>query len=475
MAVNEAGSVAPAVALVGPVGALALGGPTGRELNAQLREAIALADPLDALLHALSAYGLRRLPGFGCVIREGTDARVLVRGDVIVRVVDGAGTRSLSAAGVTTWAEMVVVAPHELTIERGGVDLVSLVFPAQAIAGGSIAVAPPAAPAVTPAPPAPSRADDTIVPDDEPTEAAPVAVDEPAPWTPSSVQASDDDAPFDLSHLVGETQHRSVEAAAIRPEQQAEPEPEPDPDPQPEPAPVAVREVPPPTEPAPRGRPASPSEGGLIDHVPSRSVRARRPEEPMGAAVSAEYHPVGTDGDHDGHTVSAAQLRAARAGLGPAKAPGGPTVQAVRCVQGHLNPPHAAACRQCGGAIDDRTVATVSRPSLGRLRFVDGLVVELDRPLLLGRKPRARRQVSVGTEGLVALPDPEQLLSRTHAEVRLEDWQVLVLDCGSTNGTVVELPGAEPQQLRPEEPCLITPGTKVNLGDGAAFVFEVVV
>jgi hypothetical protein len=73
----------------------------------------------------------------------------------------------------------------------------------------------------------------------------------------------------------------------------------------------------------------------------------------------------------------------------------------------------------------------------------------------------------------VAVSDPDKSLSRLHLEIRLEEWQVLVVDRQSSNGTVVELPGQGPVQIRPDEPCLIVPDTRVRLGDTASFVYEV--
>ncbi len=73
---------------------------------------------------------------------------------------------------------------------------------------------------------------------------------------------------------------------------------------------------------------------------------------------------------------------------------------------------------------------------------------------------------------LVKVPSPLKEVSSSHLEVRLEGWQVLVVDRQSTNGTVVTAPGRDPQRLRPGEPVPITPGTTVNLADEAEFVFE---
>jgi hypothetical protein len=60
-----------------------------------------------------------------------------------------------------------------------------------------------------------------------------------------------------------------------------------------------------------------------------------------------------------------------------------------------------------------------------------------------------------------------------HLRVTLDGWHVLVTDLNSTNGTLVTLPGHEPQQLRPGEPMLIQPGAVVTLADGIDFRYEI--
>ncbi len=149
-----------------------------------------------------------------------------------------------------------------------------------------------------------------------------------------------------------------------------------------------------------------------------------------------------------------------------------PNVRAVRCPSGHANPPTGSTCRACGARISDRHVVSVERPSLGRLRFSTGTVVELTAPVLLGRKPTAEH-VRGEPPILVTLPDPERMLSRNHAEVRVDEWHVEVVDLGSLNHTYVELPGRPVERLRAGEPCPIVPGSQVNLGGAAFFVYEV--
>jgi len=65
---------------------------------------------------------------------------------------------------------------------------------------------------------------------------------------------------------------------------------------------------------------------------------------------------------------------------------------------------------------------------------------------------------------LVRLED-EELLSRSHAIIRLESWHVLIEDLGSTNGTMLTPPGRETRRLLPGEPALLETGTVIGFGD----------
>jgi hypothetical protein len=198
----------------------------------------------------------------------------------------------------------------------------------------------------------------------------------------------------------------------------------------------------------------------LIDFVPVNG--AARPDSPSPAPPDADA------------TISDAQLRALLgARRGATASPTGPMVPAVSCGSGHPNPPEAQTCRSCGRAIIERQITQMPRPVLGRLRFDTGQIVDLDRPVVVGRKPPEDEQVNGETARPVVVPDPDQALSRVHAEVRLEGWQVLVVDRRSVNSTYVALPGKPPVQLRPNEPFLLVPGSNVMLGDVVSFTFEI--
>jgi hypothetical protein len=139
-----------------------------------------------------------------------------------------------------------------------------------------------------------------------------------------------------------------------------------------------------------------------------------------------------------------------------------------------VNPPSEAACRQCGTPLPNDTVI-VPRPVLGILRLSTGDVITLDRDVVLGRNPPADFAGADGEERphVVRLPSADGDISRTHLRVTLDGWHVLVTDLNSTNGTLVTLPGRDPEQLRRGETVPIRLGTVVTLTEGIDFRYEV--
>ena len=139
-----------------------------------------------------------------------------------------------------------------------------------------------------------------------------------------------------------------------------------------------------------------------------------------------------------------------------------------------MNPPSEARCRRCGAALPSDPVV-VPRPVLGVLRLSVGDVISLDRDVVIGRNPKPDFPGADGEERphVVRLSSEDSDISRTHLRVMLDGWHVLVADLNSTNGTLVTLPGREPEQLRPGQPMPIKPGTVVTLADGIDFRYEV--
>ncbi|OIQ82406.1 FHA domain protein [mine drainage metagenome] len=124
----------------------------------------------------------------------------------------------------------------------------------------------------------------------------------------------------------------------------------------------------------------------------------------------------------------------------------------------------------------DRTSGEGARSSHtgapARLRLPTGLVVSLDRAVLLGRAPQVSRVTNAELPRLVTVASPEQDISRTHAEVRVEADDVLVTDLHSTNGVLLTPYGEPARRLHPGEPTVLRPGGVVDLGEGVTFTVE---
>jgi hypothetical protein len=203
--------------------------------------------------------------------------------------------------------------------------------------------------------------------------------------------------------------------------------------------------------------------GGIGRDGPAEEPALRQPTSwsPPPAAPSAP--------DSPDSTVS----RAALSSMMDGPAPAGNVVQAVKCQHGHLSPPMAVSCRVCGFPLMGQAPITVPRPTLGVLRLSTGDVVPLDRTVIMGRNPKPDEANDAERPHVVRLPSPGHDISRTHVEIRLDGWHVLLTDLNSVNGTVVTPPWQEPQRLRPNEAVPIEPGTVVSLADEVTFRYEV--
>ncbi|HEX2419137.1 MAG TPA: FHA domain-containing protein, partial [Micromonosporaceae bacterium] len=147
-------------------------------------------------------------------------------------------------------------------------------------------------------------------------------------------------------------------------------------------------------------------------------------------------------------------------------------ILAVLCQDGHANPPNSTRCRVCGSPVARKVPQFVAGPVLAVLRASDGSTADLDRPVLIGRAPSGDRSGSRAPR-LMTVPSPNHDISRTHIEVAPEDWQIVVTDLNSTNGTVLVRPGAvDRQQLAPGEPVHVQLGSVIELGDGVSVLID---
>jgi hypothetical protein len=231
------------------------------------------------------------------------------------------------------------------------------------------------------------------------------------------------------------------------------------------PAAVAAAELPP-APPAVAARPARPPTemaqipdfaAGPAAPPPAAAVPVR---EPTGPANVPPGPPADAPGD-------------AAAGAGPG-AFGAAIVLGVYCKNGHFGDPDARSCAVCGAARNRRGQVPQPgpRPPLGALLLDDGSAVELTADCVIGREPGLDPSVVAGEAQPLRIVDPEMAVSRIHARVHLDGWQVFLIDLGSANGTRVLLPGKRSDQaLQPNVPVPLQSGTRVIVGT-SGFRFE---
>jgi hypothetical protein len=126
--------------------------------------------------------------------------------------------------------------------------------------------------------------------------------------------------------------------------------------------------------------------------------------------------------------------------------------------------------RQQPGIPGQPPAPDVTAHPVARLVFSSGESVEVDRVVLVGRAPEARRFTTTEQPRLVTVPSPHQEISSTHLEVRpgsgADHGSAVVTDLGSTNGTLLMQPGLPPEDLEAGLAVQLVPGAVIDLGDG---------
>jgi hypothetical protein len=398
---------------------------------AQLAATGAPSTSVQEVLEVLTADGLGATGPFALLFwvdgdLTGQGLGVIVRGDAAVLVDTNDGEVTVSSRGVTTWTEQVIEAPTgfrveldasapsgmpQLPLQQGAawvcaVRLVDAGVSSNAAGSGKTAgpssarkarreaAGAPSVPATpTPAPQAPSRTAPAAVPSAAPAEAAALHEETRVFHTTTggdadASQPADANAPEveadGYDYLFGATVFRPIGAAAV----------------------------------------LAPDEDDDASSFPETAFLG----SPTGAATPAAPRL----GDHDGRTMLASDIQAARKRSGSASAPASP-------------PP---APRQPA----HRYV----------LHLPEGKSQALSAPVILGRAPSVSNVPASVLPHLVTLVGDD--ISRSHVRVAVEGDTVVVTDLHSSNGTHVIAPGKLPQLLRAGEPTPVITGTTIDLG-----------
>ncbi|HET6301755.1 FHA domain-containing protein [Microbacterium sp.] len=402
-------------------GAVALSADTPPALAVRIWTEVAEGRGLAAVLEALTGtFGtsLASLPPFAVALAEGTSLRVAVRGSLELEVDTAGGRETISGAGVTTWTERVLDDVAHVTL-RTSATAQRDDDPGLPIADGVVlastvewvpdaASAAPAEPAATPTQATPAPA--PAAPSPAATVAEPVAA--PIPENGDAAAAEGSHGPViasvPLDGSMVETLLPSESTIA--------------------PASAAA---------------AATVDPGIGDDDLWGETIARPKADSSSHESEATVQADSTravEGDHDGETISVAQARALR------------TAGIVDSV-----PPPLAAPRP---------------PAPGRIRLSTGQTLLLDRTVVIGRRPRATRVTGTDLPHLVAVDSPQQDISRSHIELRVEGDSIVATDLRTTNGTTLVRQGGDPVRLHPGEPTVVVPGDVIDLGDGVTVTVE---
>ncbi len=427
-----------------------------------------------AALALLARDGFGGLPPFAVVSVDGQRVHAALRGDVEV-VVEVGGRQDVWRSGeVSTWTERVLDGVADVVVRVDGADDAagSLPLADGVVTAGRVRVG------LT------VRDDDTVrsvAPAHRP-EASAAVVDEPvadetaADETVTEVVDADETVADET--VADETVADKTVADAPAPEESAADEPAEE-----QPAVVDLPAVAPEPEGSRLDEPLHdlPAWAGA---APAGGPQQGTPEPEIVDVVS--WHQPATDAQGDPTGVVAAAesfLTAPTPTTTPAPAPTGPAPAGVSgaSLDDHdgltiLSTDLAEIRDQLPSWASDEVPGPfrVPEPSVAEARLVlsTGLVVPLDRAVLLGRAPQVARVTNRELPRLITVPSPQQDISRTHAEVRLEGEHVVVTDLDSTNGIHVARTGEGARRLHPGEPSVVGADEVVDLGDGVTFSVE---
>lgn len=490
------------VLLAGPHLSLLVALPADDPRLVELWPQIRAGAGADAVIEILLGSGLASLSAFALTALQDGSLRAVVRNPATLHVDDTSGSHEVIGSAGTwtdTWLpagttqvtlavpagsasafsfplELGVVQASAVTIDLSGTEMV-----AQARVDDELADRPGASPL-----PSPPTLTTTII-------------DHLDPPTLTELPVSTPDQPVapvnDYLRLLGSTADRESllrELAEAEAEADAEPQPrstvsgegEGEGE-QPASTDTAVWTGQSTTSPPDRVPPAKPttvaaSASGLIAAFPWDAGVAPTPSDvpaypaptPPTLGQAEPALPDVLDEEADKQTVNRADLLAAlqAAGAQPPQIVG-PAVLAVYCPDGHPTSTYSPVCRTCGRAVEDTEPVTIPRPKLGVLRMANGQEVPLDRDVILGRSPHSDELSAADSPHRVKLEDAA--ISRTHARIELDEWQVLVRDLGSSYGTSIIRPGGEVEELRVDMSYPLEPGTKIILADEVTLTFEV--
>jgi pSer/pThr/pTyr-binding forkhead associated (FHA) protein len=412
------------------------------------------APELTDVIDALAGGSIAALGSFAVALTSADSVRFAVRGPVQARIVADDDEQIVSGAQVSTWSERFVADARgfEITVDDASDDtwypIASGVVLAAALKHGQDATAEPSSRETPDAGHAPAVVAEPAV------HAEPPVVKEPAAAAePESAEAAEPEAaePTSAGHESAGAE-ADGDAPASEPEtaepETAEPETAEPETAEPETAEPETADASSVVEDSPLAHTLIPADLTVVPES-DPGVPAVSPESPAGIP-SADAPGAG---DHDGSTISLAELRRLRSQTDGASDPQTAGPDAPTAVLPAVEVPAGSTAH-------------------GIARLSTGQVVDLDRTVIIGRRPRSTRASGENMPHLVAVDSPQQDISRSHLEIRPEADSVVVIDLRTTNGSTLLRPGADPVRLHPGEQTLVLNGDVVDLGDGVTVTFE---
>ncbi len=446
------------------------------------------------------------LPGFALVAASTGGIYVKAYGPVEIRVQGEGGEELISAVGSFTGLDRELTGTfHTIVAHRAGEAVPVPAFDVDVRAGtspgGGFALTTLSGPTDAPAPeapaPAPEAAPEPTTAPAEPPEAAPIDPPTQA-WSPEDVaEATAPTGPVDEPPAAEAAAPPVAAPPPAEPLAPAEPPVvEAPPVVAPEPPSAEGPGAPPETEP-----PTAPPEAPVADGVPAVSDEVAAPPADLPAFSPPDQEPPAAEpppyeaatmpptalpefeshllGALDEDDVDEREPLPVELDPGEVRAPDQDDaqeviVQGVLCSRGHFNDPRSRFCSSCGiSMVQNTQVLTPGpRPPLGVLVFEDGATFSLAQDYVVGRQPEVSEAVQQGLALPLPVDDPERSISRAHAELRLVDWEVHLINLSATNGSFV---WDETQQqwvpIPTGQSVVLSAGMRVALGRRSA-VFE---